>query len=120
MISSLRGDVTVYDKGDHWRGGQIIAIGASITIKYLAEAYIVRTAVVATALVPIDARSLGCPVAVRVTGGGADSYTIVECIGSTFGSGAAPKNGFYDATTFNPGIVPRSITNEPLFNWTGA
>jgi hypothetical protein len=109
-IRSLRPDKHVHQD---WRGGQITQIaGGTTTIKLMAEANMVRTKTCATSLVPVDAQSVRCPVACRVTGTGADDYVIVEVIGSSFGANGAPRSG-----DWAPGIIPRSITLEPLTYW---
>jgi len=92
-MRSLRPDRFVYDGADLWRGGQVWAIaGGTSTIRLLAEANMVRDKSVATSLIPAGAQTVGCPVCCRVTGGGAETYTIVEIIGSSFGPQDGPRD----------------------------
>jgi hypothetical protein len=106
-MRSLRPDPMVHDRdGAHWRGAVINSIvGGTITVSMLAEAHMVRTKTCSTALVPADAQVIGCPIACRVTGTGADDYTIAEVVGSY----ARPGSPY--------GVIPRSITGEPETWW---
>jgi len=117
MITSLRPDKHV---SGPWRGGQVWTLdGATSTIKLLAEAHIVRMKTVTTSLIPVDAQSIGCPVACRVDGDGADTYTIAEVVGSAFGADAPRDNArSVAAGTFSPGIIPRHIHGEPRLWWS--
>jgi hypothetical protein len=119
-VRSLRPDRFVFDGADLWRGAQITSIvGGTTTVKMLAEQNITRVLTCNTSLVPAGAQSIGCPIACRVTGGGAASYVIAEVIGSSFGPDAPRDNAASVARgEFHPGIVPRDITQEPLTWWT--
>jgi hypothetical protein len=119
-MRSMRPDRFVLDLPTAaWRGAQITSIvGGTTTVKMLAEANIIRTLTCATSLIPAGAQSVGCPIACRVTGGGADSYVIAEVIGSSFGPDAPTNNAASVAAgRFSPGIIPRDLTQEPLTWW---
>ncbi len=72
-----------------WRGGWITALGATATIAVQIEAHARKTfAGVDLALVPVGARSIGCPVVCRVTGDAIATYTIAEVVGSVYAPGS--------------------------------
>jgi hypothetical protein len=116
-IRSLTPDRTVWA---NWRGGVVWSIGATTTIRLLAEQHIVRDYVVANSLVPVDARSIGAPVCCRVTGTGADNYVVVEVVGSRFPRGEGPhdQGAAVAAGRFVPAIIERHITREPEAWWS--
>jgi hypothetical protein len=119
-IRSLRPNRMILDGAQKYRGGQIQSIvGGTTTIKLLAEANIVRTKTCATSLVPADAQSIGCPVCCRLTGPDADNYVIAEVLGSTFADPPLNNAASVAKGEFRPGIVPRSLTGEPLTFWEG-
>ena len=119
-IRSLKPSVHVYNNGDiKYRGGVVWSTPApTTTIRLRVEENMTRDLSVSLSLIPVDARTLGCPVACRVTGSGASDYVIVEILGSTAGTDAPANNAAAVAAgRFCPGIVPRSITNAGDFWW---
>jgi hypothetical protein len=120
-IRALRPDVVVYDSGDtHWRGGVVTAVGATVTIRYLGEASLVKTANVSLAVA--GTRTVGAPVVVRVTGS-SPNWTIAEVRDGWWG-GAGPgtdEAGAIARGEYHYSVVPRAITNEPEeYPWTAA
>jgi len=117
-IRSLRPDYLVYDLGDaRWRGGQVWSIdGETVTIRCHVEQSYVRNVTCDLSLVPAGAQSIGSPVCCRLTGSDPDAQTIVEIVETSFLPGSAPRDNAASvaAGIYSPGIVPRSITNEPV------
>jgi hypothetical protein len=92
---------------DSWRGGQIWVLSDPATIRLRAEHHMDRDKTVALSLIPANARKAGEQVVCRVTGTGADDYTIVEVCESVPAPGMAPISNAASvaAGVFTPGVV---------------
>jgi hypothetical protein len=114
-IRSMRPHVHVLDRNsEKYRGGMVWQInGGTSVIRLQAEASYVRDKTVSTSLIPVDARSVGCPVVCKVTGNDADSYQVTEVLGGTFN----PRDGAPRPGVFAPSIIARNITNESETYW---
>jgi hypothetical protein len=115
---ALRPDHIVYDLGSNrWRGGRVQAIdGDTYTLRIQAEmgGGFVRDVTCDVGLVPAGARTLGAPIAARVTGA-IDALTVEDVVGSSW-PGANPVHdeaGAVAAGLFTAAIVPRHIHHEP-------
>jgi hypothetical protein len=111
-MRSLKPDRLTFDNGDtHWRGAVLWDLGpVESVIRFHAELSLIRDQVVTTAVIPVAAQSLGCPLCVRVDG---DTYQIVEVRGSHAGRDAPSDNAraVIDGR-FCPGVVLPAITGE--------
>jgi hypothetical protein len=90
-----------------WRGGQVWHIdGDTATIRLQAEAHIVRDKTVARALMPPGA-IVGDACVCRVSGTGADDYTLMEVRPSIFAGGGpgSDQAGAVARGEFHPGVV---------------
>ena len=107
-LRSLKPHVHVWQD---WRGGVIAALGDPVTIALRAEVHMNRTKTAALSLVPTNARRVGAQIACRVTGDGADSYSIVEIVESHLAPGD-PEGSV--------GVVPfaiRGMTTKRSQEW---
>jgi hypothetical protein len=106
----------VYDAGDtHWRGGVVLSTTEdTVTIRYLAEQTLEKTADVSLAVA--GTRAKGQPLAVRWSG----AHTIVEVIGTRWSGMDSPGSdeaGAVDRALagtgpWRYGVVPSDITGE--------
>jgi hypothetical protein len=117
VITALRPDRQTLDRGDeHYDGAQVIALGATATIRAIR----VGVQVVALSLVPVAARTIGHPLYVRTV-----NQVITEVFESTYTVGDAPHGdaaaiaASVAAGRYSYGIIPREITGEPLTYWEG-
>jgi len=113
MLTSIRPPVTSWQS---WQGGWIESIDDPASVRLQAGPHQIVLAV-PLALVPGDARSLHCPVAVQVTGDDPSVWTVVTIVGSSFAAGDAltAQRG-----TFRAAIVPRAVTRAPKLWWTAS
>jgi len=113
MLTSIRAPVTSWRD---WQGAWVESIDDPASVRVQAGPHqVVLT--VPLALVPGDARSLHCPIAVQTTGADPSTWRVVTIVGSSFAAGdaLAAQRG-----TFRPGIVPREVTKAPRLWWTAS
>jgi hypothetical protein len=112
--------VHVWDVGDtHYRGGVVTGVGASVTIRFLAEQFLVKTANVAPAVA--GTRAVGQPVCVQVTGVEQNAHTIVAVLDSHWANSGpgSDEAGAVQRGQFHYGVVPRHLTGErEEYDWT--
>ena len=110
MPLNIKDVVLVTDSGINgrrFRGGQVTAVDASVTIKLHIEASLISTRTVARALAP--AVIVGDPVAVEVTGA-SPALTVVAVHPASF----ADPSGTNDITKgFFPGQIDAGLHGQP-------
>jgi len=99
-----------------WRGGWVESYGDPASVRVAEGAHQVVLAC-ALSLLPGDARSTHCPIAVRVSGDNPGEWTVTTIVGSSFHSADALVA---QAGRFRPALIPQSITNENRLNWTAS
>lgn len=104
---------------DHWRTGVQWVVGDTVTLRVHVESGIVRDFVVARELVPTV--TLGAPVAVRLVGASALSYTIAEIRGAVWGASGPGSNeaGAVQRGEFHLPVLPPGVDPEfrELHEW---
>jgi hypothetical protein len=110
----LRNDTHVYDAGDtHWRGAQLreVNIGAqTATVRIVLEPHIIGDRTIALLLLPADARAIGDPLVVRLTGNNPADFAVAEVRGSRFAGVTGPgtdQAGSVARELFFPGVITK-------------
>lgn len=125
-LRALVGDTQVFDRGsEHWRGGVVVDVGATVTIRFLAEQTLPKTATVDGSVVPAGLAK-GHPVCVKVTGVEANAHAVTEVRASHWIDAPRPDEAeWVDRASVGLvpwfyGAVPKSITRAPEEHaWTG-
>jgi hypothetical protein len=121
-IRALRPHRHTFDRGDdHWRPGIIASVaGETVTIRVWCCPGTIRDFDIAAALLS-GAASIGAPLAARMSGNGALSFTVAEVRAGQWGSDGpgADEAGAVARGDFHLAIIPREITGESdEYAWT--
>jgi len=105
-----------------WRGAQLTSISGGVTaaVTVQIEAHRRRVMTGPLSSLPSDAQTIGTPLAIQVSGAGADTYAILSIVGSSFHPFDAPRDQVAAVARgeFHPGIIPAAITGQStVIDW---